>query len=107
VRGPLIKLHPFWQILGYENVYKLALIEGEYRRRPGSGEGTEILLNGGFDAAWWDFNHNEASPPYNLLIDRFTFSGDEEPGFFGQGKKRYEIVVTMDTITWNFIENLP
>ena len=107
VRGPLIKLHTGLQLLGYDNVYKLALIEGEYRRRPGQGEGSEFPLEGGFDASWWDFNQQEANYPYNLIVDRFTFAGHEEPGFVGAGKKRYEIVVTMDTITWNFIENLP
>jgi hypothetical protein len=108
VRGPLIKLHPSLIILNFSNIYKLALVEGEYRRRSGSnpGEGTEIFINGGFDDSWWDFNSREASFPYNLIVDRFTFAGDEEPGFFGGGKKRYQIVVTLDTLTWNFIEDI-
>jgi hypothetical protein len=109
VRGPLIKLHTGLLLLNYSNIFKLALIEGEYRRNRGTSarpEGTEILLNGGFDDSWWNFNDSEATYPYNLLIDRVTFSGDEEPGFTGSGKKRYHIVVTFDTITWNFIENI-
>jgi len=108
VRGPLIKLHPTLLILNFSNVYKLALIEGEYRRQSASNpsEGTEIPLNGGFDDSWWNFNSREATFPYNLIVDRFTFAGDEEPGFFGSGKKRYQIVVTLDSITWNFIEDV-
>lgn len=105
VRGPLIKLHTALQILGYENIYKLALIEGEYRRSGAAAglQGSEAVINGGFDPFWWEANENEGMYPYNLVIDRVTFSGDEEPGFYGTGIKRYEIVVTMDTITWNYI----
>lgn len=106
VRGPLITLHPSLQILGFENIYKLALIEGEYRRSPGGLEGSEAVINGGFDAFWWDFNSSEAQFPYNTIVNRITFSGDEEPGFFGSNRKRYQIVVTSSGITWNFIEDL-
>lgn len=108
VRGPMIKLHPALLILNFENIYKLSLIEGEYRRQQNrsSGEGTEVTLNGGFSDFWWDFNNEESAFPYNLIVDRVTFSGDEEPGFEGTGKKRYQIVVTMDSITWNFIEKI-
>jgi hypothetical protein len=106
VRGPLITLHPSLQILGYENIYKLALIEGEYRRTPGRIEGSEAIINGGFDAYWWNANSSEAEFPYNTIINRITFSGDEEPGFYGGGRKRYQIVVTSSSITWNFIEDL-
>jgi len=108
VRGPMIKLHPALLILNFENVYKLSLIEGEYRRQQNraSGEGTEVTINGGFSDFWWDFNNEESAFPYNLIVDRVTFSGDEEPGFEGTGKKRYQIVVTMDSITWNFIEKI-
>jgi hypothetical protein len=106
IRGPLIKLHALPLILNFSNTYKLSLIEGEYRRPGAASEGTEIPINGGFDPYWWDFNSREAQFPYSVLIDRFTISGDEEPGFYGTGKKRYEIVMTMDAITWNFIENL-
>jgi hypothetical protein len=109
IRGPFVKLHPALLILNFSNTYKLSLIEGEYRL-PGTpttlSEGTEIPINGGFDPSWWDFNSREATFPYNLLVDRFTISGDEEPGFYGTGKKRYEIVATMDTLTWNFIEDV-
>jgi hypothetical protein len=42
VRGPLIKLHPGLLILNFENIYKLALIEGEYRRPGSDGEGSLI-----------------------------------------------------------------
>ncbi len=103
VRGPFMKLHDGLLLLNFENVYKLALIEGEYRRgnNPNRREGTEIYINGGFDDSWWFTNNQEAVFPYSLVIDRFTFSGDEEPGFYGTGKKRYKIVVTRDTLTWN------
>ncbi len=105
IRGPFIKLHNGLLFLSFQNVYKLALIEGEYRRQnnPNAAEGTEIYINGGFDESWWLTNNNEAAFPYNLVIDRFTFSGDEEPGFYGTGRKRYDIVVTNDTLTWNLI----
>lgn len=103
VRGPFLKLHDGLLLLNFENVYKLALIEGEYRRPANreQGEGTEVYLDGGFDESWWFTNNQEAVFPYNLVIDRFTFSGDEEPGFYGTGQKRYAIVVTRDTLTWN------
>jgi hypothetical protein len=107
VRGPLITLHPGLQILGYQNVYKLALIEGEYRRSPGRIEGSEAIINGGFEDFWWNANSSEAQFPYSTIINRITFSGDEEPGFYGSGRKRYQIVVTSSGITWNFIEDLP
>jgi hypothetical protein len=104
VRGPLIKLRSVLQILGYQNIYKLAVIEGEYRKNVDDKlEGSDASLNGGFDAYWWDVNNNEASPPFSYVVDRVTFSGDEEPGFYGNYKKRYHIVVTMDTITWNYM----
>lgn len=106
VRGPLIALQPGWRLLGFENIYKLALIEGEYRL-PGAvgGEGTEIYINGGIEASWWDRNNQEADFPYNTVIKRITLSGDEEFGFVDTSnrRKRYEIVVTNDTITWNFV----
>lgn len=108
IRGALIKLHNGLLFLNFDNIYKLSLIEGEYRRSRGSGaEGSEYPINGGFDDNWWDFNNQEATFPYNLIVQRFTFSGDEEPGFTGNNKKRYNIVVTFDAITWNFIENVP
>lgn len=103
IRGPFIKLHDGLLFLNFSNVYKLALIEGEYRRASNQdkGEGTEIPINDGFEDKWWFVNNDEATFPYNLVIDRFTFSGDEEPGFYGNEKKKYEIVVTHDTLTWN------
>ncbi len=110
VRGPLVKLYPALLILNFNNVYKLSLIEGEYRQSGNAGsknDGSEFPINGGFDDSWWNFNSREATFPYNMIVDRFTISGDEEPGFFGTGKKRYQIVVTMDSITWNFIEDIP
>lgn len=109
VRGPLITLHQGWRILNFDNIFKLALIEGEYRV-PGANrnvEGSEFSINGGFDEFWWNVNAQEAIFPYNTLIKRVTFSGDEEPGFVGANKKRYHIVITADSITWNFIENVP
>lgn len=104
IRGPLITLQPVWRMLGFENIYKLALIEGEYRL-PGArgGEGTEISINGGIEESWWDRNNREANFPHNTVIKRITLSGDEEFGFVGDRRKLYEIVVTNDTITWNFI----
>lgn len=103
IRGPFIKLYDSLLLLNYNNTYKLALIEGEYRKKDnqGQGEGTEIYINGGFDEKWWFLNNDEAVFPYSFVIDRFTFSGDEEPGYYGTGRKKYEIVVTHDTITWN------
>jgi len=106
VRGPLITLHPTLQIFGFQNIYKLALIEGEYRLTPGRIEGSEAVINGGFDAFWWNANSLEAQYPYNTVVNRITFSGDEEPGFRGSGYKRYHIVVTSNSITWNFIEDI-
>ena len=104
IRGPMITLQHLWRFVGFDNVYKLALIEGEYRM-PGAtqGEGSEFYINGGIEESWWDRNNQEAEFPYNLVIRRITLSGDEEFGFVGEGRKRYEIVVTNDTITWNFI----
>lgn len=108
IRGPLISLYPALLILNYSNVYKLSVIEGEYRMPANAGrQGSEFPINGGFDTYWWNFNSQEATYPYNLIVKRFTFSGDEEPGFVGTERKRYEIVVTMDAITWNFIEDVP
>ena len=106
IRGPLLTLHHGWRFLGFENVYKLALIEGEYRYPGAEGEGTEVYINGGIEESWWDRNNQEADFPYNTIIKRITLSGDEEFGFADDGsgrRKRYEIVVTNDTITWNFI----
>jgi hypothetical protein len=108
IRGPLIKLYPSLLILNYSNTYKLSVIEGEYRY-PGSQHtqpASQYEINGGFDASWWNLNNQEANFPYNMIIDRFTFSGDEEPGFFQGEKKRYEVVMTMDAITWNFLGNV-
>lgn len=103
IEGPFIKLHDGLLFLNYSNVYKLTLIEGEYRlpRNNDMGEGTEITINGGYDASWWDFNSREATPPYNNIIDRFTLEGAGEFGFEGTGERRYEIVATFDTLTWN------
>ena len=109
VRGPLVKLYPSLLILNFNNVFKLSLIEGEYRQSSNAAnknDGSEFPINGGFDDSWWNFNSREATFPYNMIVDRFTISGDEEPGFYGTGKKRYQIVVTMDSITWNFIEDI-
>ena len=105
VRGPLIALQNGWRIFNFDNIYKLALIEGEYRMpgNSGKGEGSEFAINGGFEESWWDVNNQEAKFPYNTVIKRVTFSGDEEPGFTGNFKKRYQIVVTADSITWNFM----
>lgn len=110
VRGPLVKLYPALLILNFNNVYKLSIIEGEYRQSGNAStqpEGSEFPINGGFDDSWWNFNSREALFPYNMIVDRFTISGDEEPGFYGTGKKRYQVVVTMDSITWNFVEDIP
>jgi len=108
IEGPFIKLHDGLLFLNYSNIYKLTLIEGEYRlpENDDAGEGTEIIINGGYDASWWDFNAGEASPPYNNIVDRFTFEGAREPGFRGTGKRRYEIVATFDTLTWNLVGNI-
>lgn len=108
VRGPLIALQNGWRIFNFDNIFKLALIEGEYRA-PGTaaaGEGSEFEINGGFSESWWNVNAQEAQFPYNTVVKRVTFSGDEEPGFTGNFKKRYQIVVTADAITWNFIDNV-
>jgi hypothetical protein len=109
VRGPLVKLYPSLLILNFNNIYKLSVIEGEYRQSSNAGNknNSQFPINGGFDDSWWNFNSREATFPYNMIVDRFTISGDEEPGFYGTGKKRYQIVVTMDSITWNFIEDIP
>jgi hypothetical protein len=109
IRGPLIALHQGWRILNFDNIFKLALIEGEYRvpNANRSAEGSEFPINGGFDEFWWNVNAQEATFPYNTLIKRVTFSGDEEPGFVGANRKRYHIVITSNSITWNFIENVP
>jgi hypothetical protein len=105
IRGPFLKLHDGLLLLSYDNIYKLALIEGEYRRNnnPQKLEGSEFTLNGGFDDGVWFVNNDEGRFPYNLVVDRLTISGDEEPGFTGSGRKRYELVVTRDTITWNLV----
>ena len=103
IRGPLLTLRHSLRFLGFENVYKLAIIEGEYRMPGAIGEGTEVEINGGVEASWWDRNDQEADFPYNTVIRRITLSGDEEFGFFEGPPKRYEIVVTNDTITWNFV----
>lgn len=108
IEGPFIKLHDGLLFLNYSNVYKLTLIEGEYRlpQNADMGEGTEIIINGGYDASWWNFNSNEATPPYNMVVDRFTFEGAREPGFRGTGKRKYEIVATFDTLTWNLVATI-
>lgn len=107
VRGPLITLHPTLRVLGFGNVYKIALLEGEYRSSANrSGiEGSEALINGGFNDFWWNLNDVEGAFPHDLYVKRVTFSGDEEPGFYGEGVRRYDIVVTMDTITWNRVDD--
>lgn len=108
IEGPFIKLHDFLLFVNYSNIYKLTLIEGEYRlpENRNAGEGTEIMVNGGYDAAWWDFNTNETSHPYDKIVSRFTFEGAREPGFRGTGKRKYEIVATFDTLTWNLVGNI-
>lgn len=108
IEGPFIKLHDGLLFLNYSNVYKLTLIEGEYRlpQNANKGEGTEITINGGYDASWWNFNSNEAVAPYNMIVERFTFEGAREPGFRGTGKRKYEIVATFDTLTWNLVANI-
>lgn len=104
IRGPFMALQNFWRILGFDNVYKLALIEGEYRLRNSSGnEGSEYFINGGFEEFWWDRNDREADMPFSMIIKRITIAGGEEFGSTDGRLKRYEIVVTNDTITWNFI----
>ena len=108
IRGPLVTLHNGLRVLGYENVYKLAIIEGEYRgaRPPGGGEGSEFYINGGVEEFWWDYNDQEAVFPFNMIIKRITLAGAEEfVSNSGRGK-RYQIVVTNDTITWNYIEDV-
>ncbi|GEM_PF-2501119 len=108
IEGPFIKLHDGLLFLNYSNIYKITLIEGEYRlpENRGQGEGTEVIINGGYDASWWDFNSGEATPPYSNVVERFTFEGAREPGFRGTGKKKYEIVATFDTLTWNLVANI-
>ncbi len=108
IEGPFIKLHDGLLFLNYSNIYKLTLLEGEYRlpENRNEGEGTEIIINGGYDASWWDFNGQVANPPYNNVIERFTFEGAREPGFKGTGKRKYEIVATFDTLTWNLVANI-
>jgi len=108
IEGPFVKLHDGLLFLNYSNIYKLTLIEGEYRlpENDDAGEGTEIIINGGYDPSWWDFNSGEATPPYNNIVDRFTFEGAREPGFRGTGKRKYEIVATFDTLTWNLVANI-
>jgi hypothetical protein len=106
IRGPLVTLHNGLRVLGYENVYKLAIIEGEYRlpRSQRSGEGSEFYINGGIEEFWWNRNDQEANFPFSLIIKRITIAGAEEFVPFDGRSKRYEIVVTSDAITWNFIE---
>lgn len=107
VRGPLITLRPLMQMLGLQNVYQLAVIEGVYRRPQANPQlqGSRALLNGGFDPVWWDLNDQEGQFPYNVFIERITISGDEEFGFRGSGTKRYHIVVTNQSITWDLVED--
>ncbi len=105
IRGPFMALQNAWRILGFDNVYKLALIEGEYRLQSSRGrEGSEFYINGGFEEFWWDRNDREADMPFRLIVKRITIAGGEEFGSNDGRLKRYEIVVTSDTITWNFIE---
>lgn len=108
IEGPFIKFHFALGLLGFRNVYKLSLIEGEYRmpQNASAGEGSEFDIDGGYDASWWNFNTQEAQGLYNMIVDRFTFEGAREPGFYGTGKRRYEIVATFDTLTWNWIANI-
>jgi hypothetical protein len=108
VEGPFIKLHDGLLFLNYSNIYKLTLLEGEYRlpENSNASEGTEIILNGGYDASWWDFNGQVATAPYNNVVERFTFEGAREPGFRGTGKRKYQIVATFDTLTWNLVANI-
>ena len=108
IEGPFIKLHDVLVFLHFRNVYKLSLIEGEYRQphNANAGEGSEIEIDGGYDASWWDFNSQVAQGLYNPVVDRFTFASALEPGFYGTGKRRYEIVATYDTLTWNLIANI-
>jgi len=106
IRGPLIKLHSALQILGYQNVYKLAVIEGQYRNTNSINQlsGSKAVINGGFESYWWDLNNQEGQYPYNIAIERVTISGDEEFGFRGSGAKVYNLVVTNQGITWDFVE---
>jgi len=107
VRGPLIALRPVMQMLGLQNVYTLAVIEGQFRAPGASGSlmNSRAVLGGGFDPVWWDLNDQEGQFPYNVFIERITISGDEEFGFRGSGTKRYHIVVTNQSITWDLIED--
>jgi hypothetical protein len=107
VRGPLITLRPLMQMLGLQNVYQLAVIEGVYRRPQPNPQlqGSRAQLNGGFDPVWWDLNDQEGQFPYNVFIERITISGDEEFGFRGSGTKLYHIVVTNQSITWDLVED--
>lgn len=107
VRGPLIALRPIVQVFGLQNVYQLAVIEGVYRRPQANPQvqGSRALLNGGFDPVWWNLNDQEGQFPYNVFIERITISGDEEFGFRGSGTKRYHIVVTSQSITWDLVED--
>lgn len=107
VRGPLITLRPLMQLLGLQNVYQLAVIEGVYRRPQANPQlqGSRALLNSGFDPIWWNLNDQEGQFPYNIFIERITISGDEEFGFRGSGTKRYQIVVTNQSITWDLVED--
>ncbi|XWX03194.1 hypothetical protein VZO05_11850 [Aggregatilineales bacterium SYSU G02658] len=106
VRGPLITLRPLMQMFGLQNVYQLAVIEGVYRGPQANRQlqGSRAVLNGGFDPVWWDLNNQEGRFPYNVFIERITISGDEEFGFRGSGLKRYHIVVTNQSITWDLVE---
>lgn len=108
IEGPFIKLHEGLLFLNYSNIYKLTLIEGEYRlsENDDRAEGTEVMINGGYDASWWDFNAAVANAPYSMVVDRFTFEGAREPGFYGTGKRKYEIVATVDTLTWNLVATI-
>lgn len=107
IRGPFMALHNGWRILGFNNIYKLALIEGEYRLRDtaSTGEGTEIYINGGFEDFWWDLNDRETSFPFDMFVKDITIEGGEEFGFFNQNElRRYNIVVTANNITWRRVE---
>ncbi|MDE2638567.1 MAG: hypothetical protein OXI30_19540 [Chloroflexota bacterium] len=108
VEGPFIKLHDWLLLLPFKNFFKVSLLEGEYRLESNlaAGEGSEFPIDGGYDVSWWDFNANEGKPPNNFFVERFTFASALEPGFRGSGQKRYEIVATFDTLTWQHLADI-
>ena len=108
IEGPFIKLHDSLLFLNFKNFYKVSLLEGEYRspRNSDYSEGSEFEIDGGYDASWWDFNSNETQAPNSWIVDRFVFASALEPGFRGDGQRRYEIVATFDTLTWNHVAEI-